>query len=80
MQLAINSPKPVSSSKLHPALAKATKAEETPGRHSGRGTSPQRQTTPGLTKLGSALGGVIPNTPVFVSAERLRKSSLPRSV
>ena len=71
MQLAIDSPDPVSSSKPRRALAKATQSDENPGRSSGRETSHQRQTTPGLIKLSSALGGAIPDAPVFVPAARL---------
>jgi hypothetical protein len=71
MHLATDPLDPVNGSNPHAALPMATKIVETLHR-SQPAIRRQRQTTRGVTKTGSALGGAIPNVPIFVPAERLR--------
>lgn len=80
MQLAVDSPESVSGSTPQPALSEGIGAKNISRRASGPGFNRQHQTTRGVTKLSSALRGAIPKVPVFVPAERLRKSSSQRSI
>jgi hypothetical protein len=72
MHLATDPPDLVSGSNPQAASPVATNLVETLYRPSLSAIGRQRQTTRGVTKTGSALGGSIPKAPVFVAAERLR--------
>jgi len=75
MQLATASSMRINDPKPHTSLPKAAGPEDISSRPSRSGADRQRQTTRSVPKLGSALGGTIPNAPVFVPAERLENAS-----
>jgi hypothetical protein len=75
MHLATDPLDPINASNPQAAFPIATNLVETSYHPSKSAIGRQRQTTRGVTKTGSALGGAIPNAPVFIPAERLRNPS-----